>query len=202
MAEHILNTIIETLQDSDVNVLKLKHIYSNSKRNEFYSPNYEYTDYDQEIIQGESVLDCLLENMKRQEKILEEYEKILIKTKQVKQQFLEYFKKIETIEKKFELNIKNEIKEQENNFNILQQTIKKLEKINKIEEEKEKKNIKEKIENIKKEKDNFKKFEIKNIDFKKEKKKLEEWTKLKMKNIVFDSNIHNWKEDDTNFRGW
>ena len=76
MADEIFNTIIENLQNSDSNVLKLKQIYSTNKRDEFYSPNYEYTNYDEEIIQGESVLDCLLENVKREEKILEEYKKI------------------------------------------------------------------------------------------------------------------------------
>ena len=112
MTEKIFNTIIENLQNSNVKVLKLKEIYLNNKRDEFYSPNFQYTDYEEEIIQGESVLDCLLENVKREEKILEEYKKVLIKTKEVKNQFLEYLKKIENIEKKFEANIYYEIQEQ------------------------------------------------------------------------------------------
>ena len=76
--EEIFNTIYKNLQNSNIKVLNLKQIYDNNKRNEYYSPNFEYTDYEEEIIQGESVLDCLLENVKREEKILEEYEKILI----------------------------------------------------------------------------------------------------------------------------
>ena len=70
MAEEIFNILYENLQNSDSNVLKLKQIYLNNKRDEFYSPNFQYTDYDEEIINGESVLDCLIENVKREEKIL------------------------------------------------------------------------------------------------------------------------------------
>ena len=33
----------------------------------------------------------------------------------------------------------------------------------------------------------------------KEMKQIEKWTKLKMKEIIFDSKIHNWKEDESNF---
>ena len=118
MAEEIFNIVYENLQNSNINALKLKQIYLNNKRDEFYSPNYEYEDYDEEIIEGESVLDCLLENVKREQKILEEYQQILMKTKEVKQQFLEYLKKIENIEKKFETNISEEIKKQEQNLLI------------------------------------------------------------------------------------
>ena len=46
MAEEIFNTIYENVQDSNIKVLKLKEIYSNNKRDEYYTPNFEYTDYE------------------------------------------------------------------------------------------------------------------------------------------------------------
>ena len=123
MTEEILNTINDNLQNSETKVLKLKQIYLNNKRNEYYTPNFNYSSYEDEIIKGESVLDCLLENVKWEEKILKDYEKLLKQTKEMKYKPMEYLKKIEIIEKKYETNIEQEIEEQENNFDEIEETI-------------------------------------------------------------------------------
>ena len=104
--------------------------------------------------------------------------------------------------------IKNEIKEQKNNFKELQDTIIKLNEINKMEEEKENKNDKEEIEIIENNfncyKTELNKYKI-NLTTKKynltkeEIRQIEKWTNKKLGEIIFDSEKDDWNINTSTF---
>ena len=65
-----INQIIEEIQQVNNILLNERELYNKNRREEKYNPNFQYDDYDDEIIEGESVMDCLLENLTRNKNIL------------------------------------------------------------------------------------------------------------------------------------
>ena len=163
-----------------------KQWYKQNKSINNYHNNINYDNYEQEIINGESILDCDLENIEREQEILFLYDEIIKKNNE-----------------NLNNEIKKEIKEQKENFIKINQTINNLIEISIIEFKKEIKREKEEIEKLEKEYEEYenkmkeyeinligKKYEIK----KEEKRNIEKWSKLKMKEIIFDSKINNWSK--------
>ena len=190
-----INQIIEEIIQVNNKIITQENLYTKNKREETYSPNYEYTDFDQEIINGENVIDCILENIQRNKIILKLYSELIIKLNTIRNKIIE--------------NMKEEMKERENNENKLKQTIEQLKKINIIEKEKEIKNDKQEIQNIQKEKEQFenefKKYKInlyyEKYNLKKEEKiQLENWTNKKIGEIIFDSEKDDWKVNTSVFQ--
>ena len=105
--------------------------------------------------------------------------------------------------------MKKELKEQQKNSDEINSTINNLNQIVYLEFNKESKEEQEEIERIKSGNERFingfLQFEINFVDYKKcelkkeQKVQIEHWTKMKMKDIVFDSNIHNWKQNESEF---
>ena len=135
--QEIQQTLTKLLE-LNTQILKLSETNFRNKRTETYNQNKKYESYEDEIISGENVIDCIDENIKRKEFLLKKYEEFLIQINQIRNKIIK--------------QIQIEIKEQENNFEELQDTINKLNKIVEIEKEKEIKNDKEEIEKIQKEK--------------------------------------------------
>ena len=98
-----INQIIEEIIQINNKVITQENLYSKNKREETYSPNYEYTNYDDEIINGENVIDCILENIQRNKTIMKLYQELTIK--------------LNTIRNKIKRKTKQAIKERENNEN-------------------------------------------------------------------------------------
>ena len=61
-----------------------KKSYSINRRDDEYESNLNYENYDNEIINGENVFDCQIENVKRQSKILSLYNEIIEKCEKIK----------------------------------------------------------------------------------------------------------------------
>ena len=75
---------IEELKES---LEKEKQFYIKNKTSEKYNANLDYENYEEEIIEGESILDCELENVERQSRILSFYNEIIenyVKIKNIK----------------------------------------------------------------------------------------------------------------------
>ena len=69
-----INNKINQLKEE---IEKEKQFYIKNKLNKNYNQNKNYENYNEEIIEGESILDCDLENIERQSEILSLYEEIL-----------------------------------------------------------------------------------------------------------------------------
>ena len=187
-----------SLKAQEINLLnnelmKQKEINTNNYRNEQYASNTTYEDYDEEIIKGESTLDCLNENTVRNTRVLEMYQQQL--------RNIEYLKKKTMEEMRCQLDIQaknlKEVKETTNNMNG----------IVKIEQKKFTQDYEIEIERIK---NDYEKFKTELKPFKieasqkymmnlEEKNKIKEWTQMKCGEIVFDSNIHNWDMGTSEF---
>ena len=131
---------IEELKES---LEKEKQYYIKNKTNEKYNANIDYENYEEEIIEGESILDCDLENIERkmiilslQDEILQNYEKIKNNP--------EFKKEINEIIEE----LKKDMKEQNDNFDKINLTINNLIEITKLEFKKETKDEREEIERI------------------------------------------------------
>ena len=181
----------EDIQELNKKLFVQLNLYSENKRTEFYSPNFNYENYEDEIIVGESVLDCLYENKKRNECIMKLMEEEMIKINYIRNKMIKL--------------IKNQIKENAENLNKISKTIESLNKITKQEENKENKNDKEEIEKIKKENEKFEK-EMKKYSINKwikymmefdEYKKIKEWTNKQLGKVLFDSNVDDWNINTT-----
>ena len=191
-----INNKIEEIKEE---IEKEKEYYNKNKTNNEYKLNIKYENYEEEIIEGESILDCELEDIERQLGILSLYYEIIQKCEKIKN-------KINDLNE-INIKIKEEIEEEENNFKKINETINNLIEISEIELEKEKKNENKQIEIIENKNEKFEnellQFEIKTLRRKcklkkEEKDKIEKWCKLKMDSIIFDSNIHNWKKMNLN----
>ena len=97
-----IEQITKKLLELNKQILKQKEINSNNKRTEIYEQNKNYLSYEDEIISGENVIDCINENIKHQEFILNKYEQLLIEINTKRNKMIE--------------NIETEIQEQEQNF--------------------------------------------------------------------------------------
>ena len=100
---------IEELKES---LKKEKQHYIKNKTNEKYNKNINYENYEEEIIEGESILDCDLETIERQSKILSLYNEILKNYEKIKNN-PEFKKEINELT----IKMKEEINEQNENFN-------------------------------------------------------------------------------------
>ena len=202
------NNFQQEIQQLNEQTEKNKKSYEINRRDDKYVANKEYENYDDEIINGESIFDCQIENVKRQSRILSLYNEMIEKCKKVKNEMKEnpeFAKEFEEIIGKFE----KELKEQQKNSDEINSKINNLNQIVNLEFNKETKEEREEIEKIKKEKERFinefLQFEINFVDYKKcelkkeQKVQIENWTKMKMKEIIFDSNIHNWEVDESEF---
>ena len=118
---------------------KEKQFYNKNKTINSYNKNLNYENYEEEIINGESILDCDLENIERKSKILSLYEKIFIeynKMKVEKNVHAEFEEILIQIEYEMKEKIIKELQEQTMNFLKENDTIKKLIEITKIEYQK------------------------------------------------------------------
>ena len=200
-----LNYFQNEIQQLNEQVEKNKRSYNINRRNDEYQPNLQYENYDEEIIKGESILDCQIENIKRQLKILSIYNEMIEKCNEMKNeikensQFMKEFQ--ETV-----LNFQKEIKEQEKNVEELNKTIENLDKIKELEFKKESKEERKEIEILQYD---YKEFEYDifeydffgqkyNLNFL-EKNQIKKWTNMKCGNIIFDSNIHKWEIGNSEF---
>ena len=190
---------------------KQTKIYENNKRTEIYKRNSQYTNYDEEIINGESVLDCNMENTKRLMRILSFYDEILKQSKELKKKLngreRKKRRKINEIKKDVIEKMEKILKEQENEIKKQNETIQNLIYIWEMEFKKENKEEKRIVENIQ---NNFKTFKNKMLKLRirtwkdygindAEKSTIERWCEMKLDFVVFDSDIHNWEKNNSNF---
>ena len=89
-----INQIIEEIIQINNKLLNQENLYNKNKREETYSPNYEYPDYDLEIINGENVIDCILENIQRNKTIMKLYSELIIKLNTIRNKTIEIAKLI------------------------------------------------------------------------------------------------------------
>ena len=118
--EEKFNNFQNEIQQLNEQAEKNKKSYGINRRDDKYVANKEYENYDEEIINGESIFDCQIENVKRQSRILSLYNEMIEKCERIKNegQFGKrkgrgrkiYLIKRETI-RKFE----KELKEQQKN---------------------------------------------------------------------------------------
>ena len=79
-----LNSIQNEIIQLKEEVEKYKKSYKINRRDDEYQSNTNYSNYDEEIINGESIFDCQIENIKRESKILSLYDEIIFKVEQIK----------------------------------------------------------------------------------------------------------------------
>ena len=68
--EEKFNNFQQEIKQLNEQAEKNKISYGNNRRNDEYVANLHYENYDDEIINGESIFDCQIENVKRQSRIL------------------------------------------------------------------------------------------------------------------------------------
>ena len=64
------NNFQQEIQQLNEEAEKNKRNYGINRRADEYVANLHYENYDEEIINGESIFDCQIENVKRQSRIL------------------------------------------------------------------------------------------------------------------------------------
>ena len=171
-----INKNIQILQELNSKLTKELYYYIKNKTNEEFQTSILEGDYEEEVIEGESILDCLQENIERNNSILEIYDEIM--KKQNKQS-----------------NILKEMKrmihERNANNYRLKKSIENILKIIKKEEQKEINLYQQEINEIQNKCFTFTKS-FNNYLFQCNLKtsqinKLEEWTQLTFDTILFDS---------------
>ena len=200
-----INIYLDEINFENKKLITQRKIRYENKRTETYEPNFEYENYEEEMIKGESVLDCMLENTTRDRAVLKKFHELLIKIK--------FFQNTLIKTLKFELEIDKD------DISNVEKVIENLIKINKKQEEKELiepnneiKELKNNFENFKNKFQNYKipvkpkrKFistETLKSEFNLERKEmiqLENWTKKRIDNILFDSNINDWNKNNSLF---
>ena len=106
--EQKFNNFQQEIQQLNEQAKKNKRSYGINRRNDKYESNLYYSNFDEEIIKGESVLDWQIENIKRQSKILSIYNEMIKKCEKMKNEMKEnpeFAKEFEEIIGKFEKEI-------------------------------------------------------------------------------------------------
>ena len=204
-----IDIFYENIQNLNLKINRqLKH-YKTYKRNEIYEPNFNYEDFDNEIIEGESVIDCLFENLMRINSIFKLYEQKFIclnKLRNISQYYL-----IQTYQIRNEtmIGIEKLIQEKYEIMFQINTLINNMNKIVDIELMKEKQKLEKNISKLKKENQQFSNEVLKYIIHSKnekyevnclEKRKLEQWTKLQCDEILLDSTNHTLNVANSSFK--
>ena len=84
--EEKFNNFQNEIQQLNEQAEKNKKSYGINRRDDKYVANKEYENYDDEIINGESIFDCQLENVERQTKILSIYDEMIGKCEKMKKE--------------------------------------------------------------------------------------------------------------------
>lgn len=197
-----LKTMLNTLSSLNrkyrtilkTNIDQFKYYEKSLEYNVDYSPNEDYDDYENEIIEGESNIDILLEQMERNDEIRFALESA---------RFF-YEKSIQCLD----YHIQKESNQRKIMQTTLTETIEKMTEIQEIEIKKVKQPLLNAIENIKNEtlsfENEFKKYTIvkslkrTNLS-RKEINEIEQSTHLKCDKILFDSNNDNWSQNSSVF---
>ena len=79
-----INNFKQEIQQLNQQAEKNKKSYGINRRDDKYVANKEYENYDDEIINGESIFDCQIENVKRQSRILSIYNEMIEKCEKMK----------------------------------------------------------------------------------------------------------------------